>query len=100
MYLRENKKPQKFIYPSKVPATFDASRLSRVDSVLNRLVADLYHMQLHLWRTKAKWYITKLMANRILKKTFPAKQIIFSELLRKQKPLPPQPFLRFSKKAK
>ena len=35
-----DKKPQKFSYPSKVPATFDASRLSRVDSVLNRLVAD------------------------------------------------------------
>ena len=35
-----DKKPQKFSYPSKVPATFDASRLSRVDSVLNSLVAD------------------------------------------------------------
>ncbi|MDO9152372.1 MAG: serine hydrolase domain-containing protein [Paludibacter sp.] len=31
-------KPQKFIYPLKAPATFDATRLVRIDSVFQRLV--------------------------------------------------------------
>lgn len=40
VFAKENDKPRQFIYSQKVPATFDAVRLARLDSAFQKLVDD------------------------------------------------------------